>query len=368
MNRPVISRRRLARIAAPLLAAGMISATAAPPVMAQTDPNLQQSVSVDEKIIPRGTAVAITQGHMDMGPLVVDNTFDLYVRDDASVPPVWRHPEDMVFVLGDTAKNTLPSNGDYDFTGARSGQQVWAVPQSQVAGVPWMGWSTQSPTITQVLSRGLTLQFDGHEGPGQFSMFLQSGGFGKPQVLFNSAEKTPQSFFVDLNTHTHANWVFTEPGIHLVHMTFSGQTASGQTLTSSKTLRFAVGGADPQAALEFNSSHPEKDQEDHNSVAQSAASGAPESQDASAAAPAPGDGAAQASPAAPAGAGQTNNAQLDNAADSQKTATSTPLFILFVVAALALLVVAVMRFRNAKVQAAAEQQAAEENSAAKENR
>ena len=213
------------------------------------DPALQQTVTDDEHIAAVGEHVVASEGHFDLGPIVVDNAMQFLVRDDSQDQPVWRNLDDVVFQVGANAIQTLPESGDYDFVGAKGGQQVWAVPQSQIAGVPWLGWNTQSPRVTQDVSRGITLEYGGHQGPGQFTLFLQAGGFGAPQQLWSSAKAEAQGVWVDLKTHTHANWVFTEPGIHLVRVVLKAKMIDGSDIAVPATLRFAVGDVNPEDAF-----------------------------------------------------------------------------------------------------------------------
>jgi surface-anchored protein len=80
--------------------------------------------------------------------------------------------------------------------------------------------------------------------------YLQSGSFEEPEVLWTSAKDARQDFFVDVNTHTHANWVFTEPGVYLVRVSAIADLVDGGTATDTQVLRFAVGdGTSPQEAL-----------------------------------------------------------------------------------------------------------------------
>ncbi|WJY73593.1 choice-of-anchor M domain-containing protein [Corynebacterium auriscanis] len=216
-----------------------------------TDPALQQTVKDDERFAPRGEKHAFTKGHADLGVRLDSKTeggMTMMLRDDAQEQPVWRHLEDVAFVVGDNSKQQLPDGGDYDFTGARAGQQVYVLPQTEKQGVPWLGWNTQSPALVKGVSRGVTMQLLGHQGPGQLTMFLQSGGFAKPQKIFNTAEPMPQGMFVDLNTHAHANWVFTEPGVHRVALGINAKTSDGKDVSGTKVVTFAVG-VDAQEAL-----------------------------------------------------------------------------------------------------------------------
>ncbi|MDO4913431.1 MAG: choice-of-anchor M domain-containing protein [Bifidobacteriaceae bacterium] len=212
--------------------------------------NLEQTVESNELIAPQGEQTVISDGHADLGAIFINDTLDFLMRDDTTQTPVWRHLDDVVFNITDNAKQQLPQNGEYDFVGAKGGETIWAVPQTQIAKVPWLGWNTQSPTITSKVSRGVTLEFIAHQGAGNFSAFLQSGGFDKPQELWNSSKKEIQPIWVDLHTHTHANWVFTKPGIHLIKLNIKVKLIDGSEKNVSRILRFAVSESKPELAFQ----------------------------------------------------------------------------------------------------------------------
>lgn len=213
------------------------------------DPALQQTVSDSESVAPHGEHVVISAGHADLGPRFVDGEVRLMVRDDSEQPPVWRYLEDVTFAIGDDAIQTLPAGSDFDFTGAQAGDKVWVIPQTEVPGVPWLGWNTQSPEIVNRAQRGVALEFGGHQGPGDFTLFLQSGGFAAPQQLWNAQLAGSQPMWVSLNTHTHANWVFTQPGVHLVGVRVQLRTTDGEVKTDQQVIRLAVGSdTDPAQA------------------------------------------------------------------------------------------------------------------------
>ena len=201
------------------------------------DPALTQTVRGDERIAGKGQKTVVDAGHVDMGPLFVNGTWQLMVRDDTAGEPVWRHIDDVVFNVSDRAKLHVPDG--YDFVG---GTDAWVIPQTEIAGVPWLGWNTQSPDVIAKVNGGVTLSFEGHQGEGPFTLFLQAGNFGKPQLLANSVIEQSQPTYVDLNTHTHANWTFTQPGTHLVRISVSATLKDGSTVSDTRVLRFAVGG------------------------------------------------------------------------------------------------------------------------------
>ena len=204
------------------------------------NPALQQVVEADEAIAPLGERTVISAGHADLGPMFVDGQLQFLVRDDTHTPAVWRHLEDVVFEVSDAAKQTLPETNDFDFTGAKPGSDVWVVPQTEVAGVPWLGWNSQAPSLLERSTSGMSLEYGGHSGPGSFSLFVQPGGFHEPQQLWNSSTSGTQSMWVEPNTHTHANWVFTEAGVQLVNVRVNVEDTEGTVHTDEQMLRFAV--------------------------------------------------------------------------------------------------------------------------------
>ncbi|WIK64553.1 choice-of-anchor M domain-containing protein [Gleimia hominis] len=211
--------------------------------------DLDQTVSGDEEQAKPGTRKVVKAGHMDISPAIEQGKLSLRLRDDSEEKPVWRSLDDVVFELGEPAKQVLPDSGDFTFTGAKAGDAVWASPQAQIANVPWIGWNTQSPTLGD--TRGVTFEYVGHSGEGTFTVFEQAGGFSHPQVLWSSQEGQSRKLWVERNTHTHANWVFTSPGVHLVRMRITTDgDGKNRGLTAEATLRFAVGGADSAQAFD----------------------------------------------------------------------------------------------------------------------
>ncbi|MTD90443.1 choice-of-anchor M domain-containing protein [Corynebacterium hiratae] len=238
-----MSNRTIHTLGTSLAATLTAAALAFAPVTAWAG-DLAQVVSADEEVAAPGTEATIDHGHVDLGLLLVDGQAQFLARDDSAATPVWRDPADVVFDVGDNAQLTLPEDKAFSFVGAEPGSQVWVVPQTEQADVPWLGWNTQAPSLTENVDRGLTMEFLGHQGPGEFSLFLQNGGFEEPQLLWSTATGDTDGFWVDLGTHTHANWVFSEPGIHQVRVRMSGQGAgesAGSDVAAEATLTFAVG-------------------------------------------------------------------------------------------------------------------------------
>ncbi|PJJ55682.1 choice-of-anchor M domain-containing protein [Compostimonas suwonensis] len=234
-----MTRRTLARV----LAAGAVSTALmmAGPLAAAGEDDLEQTLAPDEAT---GTGqVELGHGHVDLGPRFVDGQWRLQAHDDSAEPPVWRSLDDVVLRVGDAALLTVPDDPAYAFLGLPAGAQVHVVPQTQDPDVVWVGWNTQDPAVMAAIDRGVTLGVTQVEGPGELVVYLQSGNLGEPQVLWDSTKAMPQDVWVDVDTHTHANWVFSAPGVYLVGVRVAAELASGESVASDATLRFAVGDA-----------------------------------------------------------------------------------------------------------------------------
>jgi surface-anchored protein len=239
------SRGRTAALAA-LLAVGLLAAPIPALADAADDPDLDQSL--DELAIVHGQRV-LEAGHVDMGPKYEDDgTWRFLIHDDvakadANAESVWRYPDETVFHVLDEAMLTVPDDPAYEFLGAAAGAEVYVVPQTQNPQVVWVGWNTQDPTVMETIDRGITLSLDALQGPGTMTTYLQSGSFGEPQLLWDSRTAGAQPIWVDVNTHTHANWVFTEPGVYLVELTAEADLIDGTHVSDTQRIRFAVGTA-----------------------------------------------------------------------------------------------------------------------------
>ena len=218
---------------------GQVSVAHAEP---SDDPALEQTVESDERTVT-GERAVMDVGHADLGMRRVDGEWVLQVRDDRSSPAVWRNLEDVVIQVHDAGKQEIPESG-YEFTGAKGGDEAWVVPQVEVSGVVWLGWNTQDPELIKHAESGVTMKFSEAEGPGQLTLFLQPGNFGDPQVLVDSSNLAEHnSVFIEKNTHTHANWVFTKEGQYTTELTMTAEDSEGKKVSASGSLVFAVGDA-----------------------------------------------------------------------------------------------------------------------------
>lgn len=214
---------------------------------AQGDDSPDLDQTLDDLAVVQGTRV-LDAGHVDMGPKFVDGEWKFLIHDDAAradanATSVWRYPEETALHVLDAGELTVPDDPAYEFIGAAPGEPVWVIPQTQNPDVVWLGWNTQDPEVMTAIDRGITLSLTGVQGPGVATVYLQSGSFGEPQLLWDSRIPEPQAAWVDVNTHTHANWVFTEPGVYLLRLQADADLLDGSSVTDTQLIRVAVGTA-----------------------------------------------------------------------------------------------------------------------------
>ena len=208
---------------------------------------LTQTLSAEQPVASGRTE--ISAGHVDMGPRFNNGKFELMLHDDHGETPVWRSLDEVIYRGSDKAILEVPNDPRYSFVGAPAGSKVYVIPQTETKGVIWPGWNTQDPQLVSKLNRGVNLTLEQVSGPGTFSLYLENGNFSAPQVLWSSTKNEPQKLWVEKNTHTHANWVFTAPGEYLLKVTASAELSDGSTVTDTRYLKFAVGDSASADAL-----------------------------------------------------------------------------------------------------------------------
>lgn len=245
MKTPTIITRSL------LVAASAVLVLTATSAQAATDDDLDQTIDPDQA---QGSGQVVRdRGHVDFGPTVATGEWAVQLHDDTETPKYWRDVDDVVLRVNDASMLTIPDDPAYDFLGQEAGSEVYVIPQTQKSDVIWVGWNTQEPGVLDVMNLGTTLSVLGVDGPGDVSVYLQSGNFGEPEPLWSTHEPFPQQSWIEVNTHTHANWVFSAPGIYLVDIRFDADLIDGTTESAEATLRFAVGD-ETDAAVAFAAS------------------------------------------------------------------------------------------------------------------
>ncbi len=210
------------------------------------NPALTQTIPREQPVVTGPAELA--SGHVDLGPRFVDGDWRLLVHDTVTRPPVWRPSDDVVLRVGDAGRVPVPEDPRYGFVGARPGEPVWVIPQTENPGVVWLGWNTQDPEVMERIDRGVRLRLIGADGPGDVSVYLQSGDLSGPEVLWRSGAEEADPLWVDVNTHTHANWVFSAPGPYVLRIEAVAELLDGTEVRDTADVRLAVGDATPTAA------------------------------------------------------------------------------------------------------------------------
>ncbi|WP_210396052.1 choice-of-anchor M domain-containing protein, partial [Rothia sp. HMSC071F11] len=174
-----------------------------------------------------------------------DNRLELGLKDDSGLidaDSVVRPLDTVVWTVSDRARrsrNEHMNSPKLDFIGP-VGTAFYGLPQTQMRGLPWPGYSTQDVDYSR-LDGGVTLHVVPRSMPkgARFGVFTES--LTGPEVLLDST-KNQHSISIDYATHAHANWVFTEPGHYIFDVQYTAKLKDGTEITSKvQQLAVAVG-------------------------------------------------------------------------------------------------------------------------------
>ena len=187
----------------------------------------------------------IGDGHLDLQAQLRDNRLELGLKDDSGLidaDSVVRPLDTVVWTVSDRARrsrNEHMNSPKLDFIGP-VGTAFYGLPQTQMRGLPWPGYSTQDVDYSR-LDGGVTLHVVPRSMPkgARFGVFTES--LTGPEVLLDST-KNQHSISIDYATHAHANWVFTEPGHYMFDVQYTAKLKDGTEITSKvQQLAVAVG-------------------------------------------------------------------------------------------------------------------------------
>lgn len=198
-------------------------------------------------------------GDVTVGPKFDDNQWQLLLneRDPSSPedPGTWRHPE-LTAIEAVDAEMTVPDYGYHGVLAAEPGESVWVISDAQ-SGVPSLSLSVDSPEAHSSIAEGATISLSGVRGPGSLNVYSQAARFDEPQAIWDSHAAMPQPHWVDLGEETQTNWAFSEPGVYLVQLTVTAELRDGSEFADTQVLRFAVGEAAGEEAIEADWPGPE---------------------------------------------------------------------------------------------------------------
>ncbi|TPW77772.1 TIGR03773 family transporter-associated surface protein [Schumannella soli] len=189
-----------------------------------------------------GSGVIISGGHVDYGTRLVDGALRSQIKDGSSASVVWREPSRTVIWVKPQAEITSPGGAVANLLGP-AGASAWQIPQTQRAGVVWLGWNTETLAGTAVASP-VSWRLDAVSGPGSVGVY-ELGSFGSITPVLT----TGGSYSIPLGVHAHGNWAFTAEGVYRLTFTQSATLADGRSVSDRQTLTIAVGDVDPATAF-----------------------------------------------------------------------------------------------------------------------
>ncbi|WP_307218895.1 TIGR03773 family transporter-associated surface protein [Microbacterium sp. SORGH_AS_0888] len=186
-------------------------------------------------------ATIVTAGHVDVASRIVDGSLTTVIADasDASQPETLRDPRRTVLQVRPEAQTTVPDDAAYSFLGS-AGATTWLLPETEVEGILWPGWSTEGIPASATTT-GVTWTLDRAQGPGEFALYQTP--FTGPKVYFDTRDgiTAADTFDIPKTIHAHGTWAFSAEGAYCLAFTRQTTLASGERVSDSFTLAFAVG-------------------------------------------------------------------------------------------------------------------------------
>ncbi|WP_129843514.1 choice-of-anchor M domain-containing protein [Streptomyces sp. RFCAC02] len=161
--------------------------------------------------------------------------------------------DDFVLHSGQETQLRLPDtytdDADYSFI-ADPGRTVWNSPQDGRSDgtTPWVGASTESPTLDGMPQAPVSVRLDavtgpgGAEAPGDAVLWFQEAALlGKAGILYSTRTGLPGGYTWYLDSHAHFNWTFTAAGVYCMAFTVQARLPDGTLSQDSRQLTWAVG-------------------------------------------------------------------------------------------------------------------------------
>lgn len=183
--------------------------------------------------------VVIADGHVDIGPRIVDGDWRVQLKDDTLTPHVWRDLATVVLHVGDAARAAVPDRDSHAFLGP-PGTPYHVLPQAQQPGLVWPGWNSQDASVVSAVPGAVSWVLRGVDGPGRFVLFV-TDSFGDTEVYFDSDAALPQVLSIPRNSHAHGSWAFGAPGLYRLEVEMSAFLADGTAVSDVRTLAVTVG-------------------------------------------------------------------------------------------------------------------------------
>lgn len=200
--------------------------------------------------IVQATPIEYTAGHADIRPVYENGELSLNFRFDTNavldgVPLTSPELHDTGNAYVRVSDSTLADPSDFsllfsffpDFfedIGSPT-QPFWTLPQNNVPGEPFFGFSTEE-LIGADWGSVFEFELTDFNGPGHFTLYQH--GFG-PTVQLSTADNVDSFAFPQ--GHDHFNWLFLEAGLYELEFTATGTHVADGVKSGTGTILFAVG-------------------------------------------------------------------------------------------------------------------------------
>lgn len=205
-----------------------------------------------------GKRLLLDAGHVDLAAQLIDGELDMRVKDDTGLidkKSTLRLPHAVALGVRNHAREVNTEKRikqGFGFLG-KAGSSAYILPETEKSGLIWPGYSTEA-LAEQVDYSSQHLNIALLDGPGDVKLYKTD--FGKPTVLFDSAENDEAAIAVPGPVHVHTGWAFTKPGRYEVLFYFTAHTPDGAELTSvERSLVFLVGDEEIAKATDVVSAH-----------------------------------------------------------------------------------------------------------------
>ncbi len=187
--------------------------------------------------------VLLTRGHVDIRAALQGSTLTTFLRDETrqvAKTPVDRTLSSTTLGLDNSALTARPRTGllassQADFLPKRFYYSDATWDNTHI----WPGWSTEDINEQKMSSIRLNLApLEVPEG-GEYHLFSIDAFTSTLTHIVNSRGAT--DFEVPANTHQHASWAFTKPGVYRLKVAASGELAGTTIASAPSCLTFLVG-------------------------------------------------------------------------------------------------------------------------------
>lgn len=183
----------------------------------------------------------ITEGHMDQAMSLKDGKAEVFVDDTADPRhPVHRASGTFAYAVPDSTHTKIPAGAKgYSELAAAAPQGVWILPETQLEGIPWVGFSTQRVDYSQLSSKGVEVAMRNFTGPGRLVTGVSSlfEGF-TPRLDSTKPDMVLRYLF---GSHDHQAFYFTKPGRYSTDFVYTAHLADGSTTEKTLHAIFLVG-------------------------------------------------------------------------------------------------------------------------------